>query len=146
MPSECGQTMSKDFLNSMLGQIIVSNLTKLMCVKWRHRQCPTSLTIFLYFNTFLFCYVLQFFTHWPLWTRRKNKKKMKTKHIYIAHTQLHTDKKGKNTPQYLLLYLHEKINKWSKCWNDRMLIRFIFAPFHIVGFQRIVWLSDHCLD
>ena len=46
------------------------------------------------------------------------KKEKKTKHIYIyiyisqTHTQLHTDKKERNkernTPQYLLLYLHEK--------------------------------------
>ena len=71
--------------------------------------------------------------------------KCKKKHIYIAHTQLHTDKE-RNTVQYILLYLHEKINKWSKWWKDRMLIRFIFAPFHIVGLQLIVWLSDHCLD
>ena len=27
-----------------------------------------------------------------------------------------------------------------------MLIRFIFAPFHVVGLQPIVYLSDHCLE
>ena len=49
----------------------------------------------------------------PLRTRRKNiNKEKKTKHKYIVHTQLQTDKQKtrKKTPQYILLYLHEKIN------------------------------------
>lgn len=39
-----------------------------------------------YFNNFC-CYVLQFFTHWPSWTRRKyiKNQRMKTKHISCRH-------------------------------------------------------------
>ena len=38
------------------------------------------------------------------------KKEKKTKHIYIAdsHNYILTKKKERKTPQYLLLYLHEK--------------------------------------
>ena len=52
-----------------------------------------GLVTFLYFNEFLFCYVLHFFTHWPFMNtyEKYRKKENKTKNIYIAdsHT-LHT--------------------------------------------------------
>ena len=79
------------------------------------------------------------------------KKKKRILNIYTSHT--HTNyilkkkrKKERNTPQHILLHLHEKINNQSKRRKDRMLIRFIFAPFHVVGLQPIVYLSDHCLE
>ena len=71
----------------------------------------------------------------------QEKKEKNSKHIHIAHThKLHTVKKEKerNTPQHILLHLHENINKRSKWRKDRMLIRFIFAPFHVVGLKLIV--------
>ena len=40
--SSSGQKISQDFINSILGEIIVSILTKLICVKRRHKQCSTS--------------------------------------------------------------------------------------------------------
>ena len=76
-------------------------------------------------------------------TKEKYKKKKNTKHIHITHTHTHTPihtekKRERNRLQHILLYLHEKINKWSKRRKDRTLVRFIFAPFHIVGLQLTV--------
>ena len=78
---------------------------------------------FLYFDEFLFCYILQFLHTDPYEQVGKiPKKEEKTKHIYIANSHTITywyKKKERNTPQYLLLYLQEKINnKWSKRRKD----------------------------
>ena len=73
-------------------------------------------------------------------------KEKKTKHIYIAHTQLHTDKKKprkKKTQEthlstFFSIYMKKLITKVSGKRIVCYIIRFIFAPFHIVGLQLIV--------
>ena len=71
---------------------------------------------FIYFNEFLFCYVLHFLHTDPYEHVGKiqKKKEKKTKHIYIANSHTITywwkRKRERNTPLYILLYLHEKIN------------------------------------
>ena len=90
---------------------------------------------FVYFNKFSFCYVFHFLT----------------KHINIAQTQLHTDSNNNNNnnnnnnkrketnPSTFSSIYTKKNNKWSKRRKDRLLIRFIFAPF-------LVWISNIFFD
>ena len=109
-------------------------------LKPREKKTPTRWV--LYFNEFLFRYVLHFFTHWLMNTWEKYKKRKRKLNIYKSqtHTQLHTDikERKKNTPVPSSLFTWKKKlkkinNKWSKRRKDRMLIRFIFPPFPIVG-------------
>ena len=68
----------------------------------------------------------------------QEKKEKNSKHIHIAHThKLHTVKKEKerNTPQHILLHLHENINKRSKWRKDRMLIRSYIRSISCCGSQ-----------
>ena len=60
----------------------------------------------------------------------------------VTHTQLRTDK---HIPVHFSLFTW-KVNKWSRLWKNRMLIWFIFAPFHFVGLQLVARLSNHCFD
>ena len=79
------------------------NINKSHFILFKTRKNYDNL-FFWYFNECLFCYVLHFFTHWPLWTRRKKKKKEKKRKLNIytsqTRTQLHTDKteRKKHTP------------------------------------------------
>ena len=116
-------------------------------------KCVVYLYIFcISMNFFVVMYAI--FLHTDLWTRRKNtKKEKKTIHIYITDSYTITfwskRKKEIHPSTFFSSYMKKLIkisSKWSRQRKDRMLIRFIFAPFHIVGLQLIVWLSDHCLD
>ena len=113
------------------------------------------LAFFCIFNEFLFCYVLHFFTHWLTNTSEKYQKRKRKRNIYSSQTriQLHTNKKERkketHPSTFFSIYMKKLIkinNKWSTRRKDCMLLRYIFEPFHIVGLQLIVWLSDHCLD
>ena len=87
-----------------------------------------------------------------VWRRKKNtktkKNEKKTNHIHIAHTQLHTDK---NTPQYILLYLHEKlINEESGemivCDSTLYLLHFISWVSNLLSdLAIIVSIRKQCL-
>ena len=87
-----------------------------------------------------------------VWRRKKNtkteKNEKKTNHIHIAHTQLHTDK---NTPQYILLYLHEKlINEESGemivCDSTLYLLHFISWVSNLSSdLAIIVSITKQCL-
>ena len=57
-------------------------------------------------------FVIYFYTLTYEYVGKIQLKEKKTKHIYAVYrTQLPSDIKERNTPQYIFLYLHEKINK-----------------------------------
>ena len=110
----------------MVWHIILTDISIITCffpLPCGARKSTTQLAKYphvLYF----FCILINFysvmyynFLHTDLYERvGKIKKEKKTKHIYIVHTHTHTHyslikKEKKNTPQYILLYLHEKISE-----------------------------------